>query len=185
MIDEIKWLYHSHGAPTEGVNIFGIQHNQILNNLFDDVIGFFTPDEIRFYRGTVSPSEKRNLTRDEGAASICLGYHKKAWKLSMKSKKYPYPHMTTKRKVLCWDDTNKNKIKDANDKIVWYKGMYLHSTFRDKYIMNSSWGCQVIPRSFGYNEFIDYMIQSRQKIFSYYLFASSEISFYDKIEVQK
>ena len=186
-INELKKQYARRGALWLPVNIFGIrfEENQKLD-VFNDWLGIATDKEIHLAKGTTDPGIEATKENKQGAAHLCLGFHRDIWAIDTHAANNPKfahkafcqrPELGTKP-CLIWRDKNRDGTLDDNEPIVsGYFGINMHraSIYGSSKIGSYSWGCQVHQHPDSLALFLGIAEKSGMKLFSYMLFDKSEV----------
>lgn len=192
-LDYFKNLYLKHGIPLKPLNIFGIRNERCQKqDIWNDIIGYFTKDEIKFMRATTDPGNYWTLNpiNKKGTAHLCLGYHENIWKLDKHRGKYiAFCNRWNCNKTTIWRDKNKDgNFTHQNDKIyTGHFGMNLHraSALYDLVkIGKYSAGCQVIWEINDFLGLIEKAKDSGMKKFSYFLFDYKQIEILSFIKLE-
>jgi hypothetical protein len=165
-LKELKEIYAEFETPWGEVNIFGIRDEDNQGkDLFNDIIGIATDETIKLYTGTTDPGAwwTRNPVTAAGvtgAAHLCEGFHREAWRVGIHSSKTPFAHealVQTGNSVKVWRDVNKDFVRQGNEPVQsGYFGINIHRAGIDdpKYIGKYSAGCQVIQ---DHKQFLEFM----------------------------
>ncbi len=189
-LDNFKNLYLKHSVSLQPLNIFGIRDESNQDkDVWNDIIGYFTDTEIKFYKGTTDPGRYWTINKLNplGTAHLCLGYHKDIWKLEKHRKKYIALCNTWQcEPTTVWRDINKDgKFDHQNEKIyTGYFGINLHRAhkiYRTTYIGKYSAGCQVIQNPALFTNLIQQAYKSNMEKFSYFLFDYNESNIFNDI----
>jgi len=165
-IDATKKIFEDGGGEWGEVNLFGLR-NEIdqQSDLFNDFIGICSGDIIRVYAGTTDPGAwwTRNpitAAGTTGAAHLCEGFHKNAWRVGTHATGTPFAHealVQTGNKVKIWRDVNKDYEKSDRDPVQeGYYGINIHRAGLDDpmKIGKYSAGCQVVQNHKEFEELI-------------------------------
>jgi len=189
-LDYFKNLYLTHGVELQNLNIFGIRNEEKQEqDIWNDVIGYFTNDEIKFFRGTTDPGYYWTLNpmNNQGTAHLCLGHHKNIWIIDKHRGKYTaLCNRWNCSKTTVWRDRDKDGVfKHQNDKLFsGYFGINLHRAsalyLLDK-IGRYSAGCQVVWEVNDFMDLIDKAKNSGIRKFDYFLFDCKQIDFFNEL----
>lgn len=194
LIEELNYmkdLYFKHGVQIKPFNIFGIRDERYQeSDIWNDYIGYFTNNDIRFFKATTDPGHYWTLKplNRRGTAHLCLGWHKNIWKVDKHRGKYEaLCNRWGCGKTQIWRDFDKNtKVSIKKDKL--YKGHYginLHRANALYYVNRIgrySAGCQVLQKSYDFSILLENALNSGLKKFSYFLFDKSQIEFFNELE---
>lgn len=147
---QIEAHLQKHGADLvkEGMILFGIRDESNPNaDLFNDFIGYITPDDFGVFIGTTDPGvwyTMHPMAPPHGGAHYQNGYHKKLFARGMHYDQQAFRQVAD---AGIWRDDNKNFHKDPGDfEQVGKYGMNLHSAKSSDKIYNWSAGCQVTQK---------------------------------------
>ena len=137
----------------EEFNLFGIRNsNNMSEDIWNDILGLFTKlGKVYTWLGTTDPGVKATMQgKADGAAHLCIGFHKDIWQIGIHGKHNPnYAHtalIQTGNKVKIWRDKNKNFVNDEPTYEEGWYGINWHRASKwqnSPTIGNYSAGCQV------------------------------------------
>lgn len=152
-ISLLKNYYISHGYPIQEFNLFGVRNfDGIANDCINDELGYWTEDEVFISLGTTDSGKVGFIKgHNGGAATMCLGHHKKIWVIDRHNNKYEaFCNRKWKgcNKQRFIRDRNKNFILDPNECVQFgHIGLNFHRMSqyqRMEHIGPYSLGCQVV-----------------------------------------
>lgn len=176
--------YKEKGLPVQKINLFGIRDDSGMSkDLINDVLGFWTDEEICIVPGTTDPgvywtaSDERNKA---GTFHLLEGHHETIWTIG-KHKGYEALVNDYRfcRPTKGWRDANYNYIYDKKDRIVCdYYGINFHRMHVSaiaKLIGKYSAGCQVVQNPKDFEYILQQVKASGEKVFNYMLFRKEEV----------
>lgn len=186
----IKNLYKENGAEWQDINVFGIRNAlDMKKDVWNDYIGICWNGKCKAWKGTTDPSVFYTMKpmNKKGTAHICLGHHKKIWKIGIHSKKYKaLVNRWDCGRVKVWRDADKSFTKtdkDIIEKGIFYTNLHRASSRKDvEKIGRYSAGCQVVRNKKDFDELMKICVDSKQKKFNYFLF---DIKTFSDIVIKK
>lgn len=166
-IDAVKKIFEDGGGEWGGVNLFGLRNEaDQQSDLFNDFIGVCTGDVVRIYAGTTDPGAwwtKNPITAAgaTGAAHLCEGFHKNAWRVGVHAQGTLFAHealVQTGYKVKIWRDVDKDYEMGEKDLVQeGYFGINIHRAGLDDptKIGKYSAGCQVVRHHKDFEELLE------------------------------
>lgn len=163
-IDAVKSIFEDAGGEWGDVNLFGLRNEASQeSDLFNDFIGICSGDIIKVYSGTTDPGAWWTLhpvtaSGVTGAAHLCEGFHKNAWRVGVHAQGTPFAHealVQTGNKVRIWRDLKNNFTHDDGDpEQSGYFGINIHRAGLDDptKIGKYSAGCQVVRHHKDFDE---------------------------------
>lgn len=163
-IDAVKSIFEDAGGEWGEVNLFGLRNEASQeSDLFNDFIGICSGDIIKVYAGTTDPGAWWTLhpvtaSGVTGAAHLCEGFHKNAWRVGVHAQGTPFAHealVQTGNKVKIWRDLKNNFTHDDGDpEQSGYFGINIHRAGLDDptKIGKYSAGCQVVRHHKDFDE---------------------------------
>jgi len=192
---ELKNLYKKYGAAEEEINFFGVRNeDDQRKDIWNDILGLFSGEDLYMFLGTTDPGDyfTRNPMNPKGTAHLCLGFHKRIWRVDKHKKKYTAlcnRWGCNKQKV--WRDVDKDFKQTKKDIIdIGYFGVNLHRASAMTLLQNIgrySAGCQVIRSNEDFGKLMSVVLNSKTykknklATFNYFLFDKSQISFYSDV----
>lgn len=179
-ITKLKRLYQSHGAPWEGINIFGIRNEKDQEkSVWNDTLGLATNECIYIFKGTTDPGSWWTRNHKQGVDHLATGYHPDLWKLGQ-HKGYP-AFVQAGNLVRVWRDENRNYIRDNSESFFkrrWWGINGHRARPKDrkhiKHIGKYSAGCQVWYDTREFKSCRKIAEDSGQEYFSYLLMDLSD-----------
>jgi len=166
-IDAVKKIFEDGGGEWGEVNLFGLRNEADQQaDLFNDFIGICSGDIIKVYAGTTDPGAWWTLhpvtaSGATGAAHLCEGFHKNAWRVGIHAQGTPFAHealVQTGNKVRIWRDLKSNFTRDDSDpEQSGYFGINIHRAGLDdpNKIGKYSAGCQVVRHHKDFDELLE------------------------------
>lgn len=166
-IDAVKKIFEDGGGEWGEVNLFGLRNEaDQQSDLFNDFIGVCAGDAVRIYAGTTDPGAwwtKNPITAAgaTGAAHLCEGFHKNAWRVGVHAQGTPFAHealVQTGYKVKIWRDVDKDYEMGEKDLVQeGYFGINIHRAGLNDptKIGKYSAGCQVVRHHKDFEELLE------------------------------
>lgn len=166
-IDAVKKIFEDGGGEWGEVNLFGLRNEaDQQSDLFNDFIGVCAGDAVRIYAGTTDPGAwwtKNPITAAgaTGAAHLCEGFHKNAWRVGVHAQGTPFAHealVQIGNKVRIWRDVDKDYEMGEKDLVQeGYFGINIHRAGLNdpNKIGKYSAGCQVVRYHKDFEELLE------------------------------
>ena len=180
----LKQKYRENDIPLMKFNLFGIRNeNKLDKDSINDILGFFTVDELFTCEGTTDPSVywTKSTERNKGGTFHLLdGYHENIWTHGIHGGYEALVNDYRKcQPTKGWRDADYNFKRGSTDPIVSdFFGVNFHRMGKDfiaKAIGKYSSGCQAVLRPDEFNYILKKAKESEQELFSYMLFNINDI----------
>lgn len=177
-LEQIKKYYEDNNYPVQKFNLFGIRNEEEMNkDVINDILGFFTEDEIFMCPGTTDPGvywTKSSERNPKGTFHLLEGFHERIWTFG-KHKGYDafVNDWKSCKPTKGWRDANYNFVRDAKDiEVCDYFGVNFHRMHENiiaKLIGKYSAGCQVVQNPKDFDYILKRAKESGEKVFNYCL----------------
>lgn len=179
--EEVKTLFVRHGYPLKPNEItpFGLRSKDRTTDKWNDTLGLMYPgNKVMAFSGTTDPGASP-LSSTEGVNAngifiLMPGYYENCWHRGQHKGRYNALVQFGSGVFRGWRDDDRDGILDMTGKI-WtdVQGLNFHTTRWDKQVVRVgefSHGCQVTEVAKEYDQMIEVVWPSPQKLFSYALF---------------